>query len=439
VSEQVINLGYAPRRWQHEAHAGVTSHRWSVLVLHRRAGKTVFAVILLIICALLKKNALFGYVAPFLNQARAIAWDILRFYASRVPGAQFYESTLSVIFPNGSTIRLFGGDHPHSLRGLGFSGLVLDEVEDLRPRLFEEVLRPALADNFGWCVWMGTPRMSGNLQRLYEKARGTPGWFHLRKTVWETEALTTEEVEDLRREMPPELFEQEMECVFGIAVSNQLISARVVEAAIAREYGMNDYVYEPRILACDPARFGDDSTVILGRQGVASFHPVELQRANTMEVADAVASMAATFDPSFIFVDETGLGAGVVDRLQQMGLDAIGVNFGSRATVPQYANKRTEMWCDMEEWLRTSGRIVDHHRLRNDLTGPLYKFDKGNRKLLESKDEMKARGLPSPDFGDALALTFANVMLAPSAPTMFRPRMSQSEAGHVLTEYEPRY
>jgi phage terminase large subunit len=111
-------------------------------------------------------------------------------------------------------------------------------------------------------------------------------------------------------------------------------------------------------------------------------------------------------NPDAVFCD-AGNGTGVIDRLREMGYKVHEVWFGSKAEDPEWANKRTEIWARMREWL--NGSCIDQSQeLMDDLAGPEYKFQgSSDRIMLESKEEMKKRGLASPDHGDALAVTFA--------------------------------
>ena len=113
------------------------------------------------------------------------------------------------------------------------------------------------------------------------------------------------------------------------------------------------------------------------------------------------------------------MGAGVIDRIVQLGKSVTGVNFGEKAgDGGKYSNKRVEMWGRMRDWLQ-HGQIPDDRELRDDLTGPEYGYDRKERLLLEKKEDMRRRGLSSPDKGDSLAITFAEMVYAPemSAPT----------------------
>ena len=170
---------------------------------------------------------------------------------------------------------------------------------------------------------------------------------------------------------------------------------------------------DERIMGVDVARFGDDESVIAFRMGRDAAYEkwIRLPKLDTMETAARVADLINIHRPDAVFIDETGVGAGVVDRLRSLRYTVIGVNFGSRPTgltKVKTANKRAEMWQRMKEWLEQDGvRIPPDASLEVELTGVEYKHDHNNAILLEKKEEMKKRGLKSPDRADALALTFA--------------------------------
>jgi hypothetical protein len=137
-----------------------------------------------------------------------------------------------------------------------------------------------------------------------------------------------------------------------------------------------------------------------------------------MFLAGRVAELYEMYRPDAIFVDEGGVGSGVVDRLLQLGVPVIGIQFGSRpdrlgvgGETHRFANKRAEMWGGLRQWLK-GGCIPDLPGLRAELTGPLYAFNLRDEIQLEKKSDMKKRGLASPDIADALALTFAMPVIA---------------------------
>ncbi|SET75351.1 phage terminase large subunit [Paracoccus homiensis] len=199
----------------------------------------------------------------------------------------------------------------------------------------------------------------------------------------------------------------------------QFIGGGMVREAMERQ--PNPTTVDELVLGVDVARFGDDRTVIKARRGRdgTTMPAIKLLRADTMQVAARVMAEIDRLNPDGVFIDEGGVGGGVVDRCRQMGYNVIGVNFGGKADrvidgVPKCANKRAQMWATMREWLKSGGCIEDNRELEMDLTGPLYSFDNNNAIVLEKKSDMKKRGVASPDEGDALALTFAYPVVARS-------------------------
>ena len=163
------------------------------------------------------------------------------------------------------------------------------------------------------------------------------------------------------------------------------------------------------------ARFGDDRSVLAIREGDVLTDLMKWERLDTQQLAGYITEVANSRKPQALFVDGVGVGGGVVDRLRVLGLNVIEVNGGAKAAQDnRYFNKRAEMWGRMREWLRDRGVIHQTEiDLAAELTGPMYKFDPSNRIMLEKKDEMKKRGLRSPDLADALSLTFAEHVAAP--------------------------
>lgn len=167
--------------------------------------------------------------------------------------------------------------------------------------------------------------------------------------------------------------------------------------------------HAPLVIGCDPARFGDDRTAIVFRQGRSVIDHKFYIRKDTMEIANILAMIINQNNPEMVNIDVGGLGVGVYDRLVELGYKRYchAINFGSSPTNKQrYKNKRAEMWGLMREWLE-EGDIPDDDDFQIDLIAPSYKFDANQSLLLEKKEDMKKRGIKSPDLADALALTFA--------------------------------
>lgn len=200
--------------------------------------------------------------------------------------------------------------------------------------------------------------------------------------------------------------------VFPRASSAQFIPRDVVDAAFSRPPPPLEYAGRVLVIGVDVARFGGDASVIRARVGRDATLPLErYQGVDTVTLVGYVSAYINRWMKSFprivTFVDGGGVGGGVVDMLRQRGHPVIDVQFGAAASDDRrYRNKRTEMWGRMREWLET-GSLERDERLATDLTGPEYSCDDRDRLVLERKQDMKRRGLASPDDGDALALTFA--------------------------------
>ena len=430
-----VSLGYEPREWQRECHQSL--ERFSVLALHRRAGKTELAIMELIHKALSCEQEMpfYVYLAPLLKQAKLIAWARLkdRLKPLRNAGAvQISESELTVKFRhNGAVIRVMGGDNPDAARGIRLDGCVIDEVAQTRPEVWTDIIQPALSDRKGWALFIGTPAGVNLFSELFFRAARLEGWMAKRYTVHDTDALDPNEVARLERDMAPSSFAREYLCDFSAAGDDQLISLSDVQGASQREVPSSSYSWSPRIFGVDPARFGGDRSVIFPRQGLRAGDPIVMQGIDNMALADRVAVEAKAWDVDTIFVD-AGAGAGVIDRLRQIGVDCVEVPFGGRASDPQYKNKRAEMWCLMAQWMLT-GTIPDLPELKQDLSAPTYSYDMNGKKVLESKDSIKSRGLLSPDLGDALALTFAMPVAARTEKEMWVQKHSRNDG----VEYDP--
>ena len=186
------------------------------------------------------------------------------------------------------------------------------------------------------------------------------------------------------------------------------------------------------IIGCDVARFGDDQSVICYRRGRDSrtIEWVKYRGLDTMQLASRVAEAVRVHQADAVFVDGGGVGGGVVDRLRQLHVDCIEVNFGSKAEDVRYNNKRAEMWGKMRDWLE-NGAIPTDRELVDDMIGVEYGFTPTNKIQLEKKEDMKKRGLASPDLADALALTFAY----PVAPKGMNGK--RSDMAKKRREYNP--
>ena len=201
--------------------------RWAVLVCHRRAGKTVAAINDLVGRAQNTAKAIpgmhppqYAYIAPFHSQAKRVAFDYLLRYTSQ-PGQRVDQNLteLSVTLNNGAKISLYGADNPDALRGIYLDGVVIDEPAGMRSRVYTEVVRPLLADRQGWCVFIGTPAGKNEFWRIAMEAKNNPqSWFFMVLKASESGLLAQPELDDARKIMSEDEYEQEFECSFEAAI-----------------------------------------------------------------------------------------------------------------------------------------------------------------------------------------------------------------------------
>jgi len=210
-----LSVDYQPRGYFLPYHE--RDKRWSCIVAHRRAGKTVATVFDLLTCALAtkKQNGRYAYIAPYYSQAKAIAWDYLKRFGAPV-AERILESELAVDLPNGSRVRLFGADNPDALRGIYLDGVVLDEYGDQRPTVWGEIIRPLLTDRKGWATFIGTPKGKNHFWEIREQAKSSPEWQYLELKASETGALAADELADARKTMTEAQYQQEFECAFDV-------------------------------------------------------------------------------------------------------------------------------------------------------------------------------------------------------------------------------
>ena len=227
---RVVTLPYVPRGAFKSFHK--RPHRWACLVAHRRAGKTVAAINDIVRAAALCKSAmpLFGYVAPYRSQAKAVVWDYLKRYAEPLIKVS-NESELQIELHNGSRIKLFGADNADAMRGLGFDGLYLDEYGDFKPSIWGNILRPALSDKQGWCVFGGTPKGKNQFWQIYQTASKSPDeWFLLRLPASTSGLLPESELAAARAQLSEDQYLQEMECSFEAAILGAYYGTEMREA-----------------------------------------------------------------------------------------------------------------------------------------------------------------------------------------------------------------
>jgi phage terminase large subunit len=327
-----VSIYYKPRQQFAPFHA--RAERFACIVAHRRAGKTVACVHELlhgaIRCQELRPR--FAYLSPFLRQSKQVAWDYLRaaIAPARAEGATAHETELRVDLPSGAQVRLYGADNPDALRGLYLDGVVLDEYADMDPRVWSEVIRPALADRRGWAVFIGTPRGRNAFFDLWRRAQTEQGWFSLMLKASESGLIPREELDLARRDLSEDQYAQEFECSFEAAVVGAYYGALMRAAeADGRVAGVP---YDPAALVWTAWDLGiRDATAIWFAQVVGrEIRIIDYYEASGVDLGHYVREVrgkpyayAGHIVPHDAQAKELGTGKSRLEVMDQLGLKGI--------------------------------------------------------------------------------------------------------------------
>lgn len=230
------------RSWQKEVFTNFK--RYNILVIHRRAWKTVTAICLLLYKALNEKWN-YWYIAPTYKQSKAIAFDLLTKFANKIPDSKINISELTIELFNGSKIRLFGADNPDSLRGLDLKGVIFDEYAQQPPSIYSEIVFPMINANNGWVLWIGTPKGKNNFYELYERARKDEKYYVKLLTIEDTQLLNEEQLASAKSEMSDDEYNQEYMCSWDASIKGAYYSDQMQQAR--KEWRISFVPYEPAI------------------------------------------------------------------------------------------------------------------------------------------------------------------------------------------------
>lgn len=300
--------------------------------------------------------------------------------------------------------------------------VIFDEASAIPDKIWE-VTEGALTDEQTEIIWIAFGNPTQNTGRFRE-------CFGNRKHRWITRQIDSRTVEGTNKAQldkwvadygeDSDFVRVRVRGEFPRAGSTQFIAGDIVAAARNRRLPPTSYEPYWKILVCDVARFGDDQTVIGMRQGPRFTILDKLRGLSTVQTANRLMQRMKECDPRTVVIDGDGIGGGVVDYVREYMTSWFNANparklmeFHGGATPLDgfmYFNYRANMWGAMRDWLSTA-EIPDDPELESDLTGPEYYFSNKNQIQLEKKEDMKSRGLASPDLGDTLAMSFAAVTI----------------------------
>jgi len=230
VETNEVELDYQPRRAFMPFHN--RTQRWACLIAHRRAGKTVAATNDLIRAAAECQSPWphFAYVTPYRSQGKSVAWQYLKHYARPIMKSA-NEAELFITLLNGAKISIFGADNADAMRGMGFDGCFLDEYGDFRPSVWGSVIRPALSDRQGWCVFAGTPKGKNQFWDIYSTAQRIPSeWFCMALKASDSKLLPEGELNAAKAQLSEDQYLQEMECSFEASILGAYYGTEMREA-----------------------------------------------------------------------------------------------------------------------------------------------------------------------------------------------------------------
>jgi len=300
--------------------------------------------------------------------------------------------------------------------------VIFDEASAIDDVIWE-VTEGALTDKDTEILWFafGNPtRNTGRFRECFRKHRDL--WRNVKIDSREASATNKEQLQewiDTYGENS-DFVKVRVKGEFPDVSDRQLIGIDLVRAAMERTVTEREIAYAPKILGVDIARGGNDQSTIWLRRGLFARRLFRRHERDSSRLGDVIASFIDQEKPAAVFLDMGNIGAAVLDRLRNLGYGSVvhGIFFQNTAIrADVYANRRAEMWDSVKKWLEDGGTLPakapETQNIEDDLTGPEYFYNPKGRLQIESKEDMKARGLPSPDDADALSLTFAAPVAMP--------------------------
>lgn len=418
-------FGATPEKWQTKALRSIAANDRVAIKSGHGVGKTAFLAWTIIWWLLTRFPAKIACTAPTSHQLEDVLWSEVSFWHRKLDPV--FKDLLTVksdqVVLNASPSLSFAvartarKEKPEAFQGFHSPNMLflIDEASGVDPIIFE-VGEGAMSTAGAKTVMTGNPtRTSGYFYDAFNKMRDW--WVTDTVGCADSTQATDEYVEQMAQKWGTEsnVYSVRVLGHFPQDDDDSIISRALVEASVERDIFIPKE--DPVIWGLDVARFGSDKTALCVRKGRKILGKVETWRnKDTMQVAgiikakyDKVAGYE-TERPLEIMVDSIGVGAGVVDRLREMGLPVRGINVAESASIDTlYHRLRDELWYRAKEWFDGKDVTIDNDEdLIEELCAIRYEYTSLGKLKAESKDDMKKRGLPSPDLADAFCLTFAN-------------------------------
>ena len=379
------------------------------------------------------------------TQLRSKTWPELAKWYRLFIGKMFFKYTATSIFSvqpgHEKTWRVdaipWSKENPEAFAGLHNQGkrilLIFDEASAIWDGIWE-VAEGAVTDSdteIVWCAFGNPTRNTGAFYDVFEKYQ----------TIWKCRQIDSRTVAISNKETiadwakkygeDSDFFKVHVRGVFPSASSNQLIPLDMINEAMERKYTKETVRYAAKVMGVDVARFGDDRSCISYRQGLITEKIESFTKLDTMMLADVIASRIKSWRPDAVFIDGGAMGAGVIDRLRQLGFrNIIEVLFGSAATNDRYYNRRTEMYFKARDHLQAGGALPEDPELKMELAMSEYTFTENGKPKMEKKEILKKDMGVSPDKADSWVLTFAQDVVSANDPVLGSKQMQMAN-----TEY----
>lgn len=457
-----------PRKWQRDVLRDITRHikendgqmemdaMREAVASGRGIGKSAIVSWLILWMMTTRIGASVVVSANSENQLRSVTWGELTKWSTMIINAHWWEISATKLIPAQWMTELVERDLKIGTRYWAAEGkLWSEENPDSYAGVHNERGMMVIFDEASgipdgiWSVAAGffTENILDRYWFAFSNPRRNTGYFfecfNSKRDFWRGRQIDSRTVEGTDKGIYQQIIDEygedsiqarvEVYGEFPSAGDDQFISPSTVEAAFKREKYKD--ITAPIVIGVDPARGGNDSTVIAVRQGRDLIAIKRYRGEDTMEVVGRVIDAIEEYKPTLTVIDEGGLGYGILDRLNEQRYKVRGVNFGWKSKNPvTWLNKRAELWGAMRDWLKTASIPVDR-QLKADLTAPAMKINSSGAIQLEGKKEMKSRGLASPDSADALAVTFAYPVAHRESRIDKTPRRMYSDQRMVSTSW----
>ena len=300
---------------------------------------------------------------------------------------------------------------PEAFAGLHNKGgrilIIFDEASSIDDEIWR-VTEGALTDKDTEIIWICFGNPTRNSGRFYKTFTELSFWKNWKVDSRSVPLTNKELIEEWKKEYgeDSDFFRVRVKGEFPNNSLTNFIPVSYVESAYGKTLPMESYYYAPAIIGVDMAWTGGDESVIFLRQGNFSKMLANFMNNDDMYAAELIAKFQDEYKAEAVFIDQA-YGTGVFSAGKHLNRQWTLVNFGSSSISPNYLNKRAEIWGEMKEWLKNGGVIPADERLKNELISPEYIIRSEGKIQLEKKEDMKKRGISSPNRADALALTFS--------------------------------